>query len=50
MRAKDFKKLVKEVSPENIISGYIEWKYLLTDRQLELVIIKKNKEVRKCRK
>lgn len=44
MRNKDFKKLIKEYSPENIIYKHISWNIYLTDKQLDKVIKIKNKK------
>ena len=44
MRIKDFKKLLREDKPKHIIFLYTIEKAKLTDRQLQLVIDKKNKE------
>lgn len=44
MRNKDFNKLLKEDSPENIIYKHISWKIYLTNKQLDKVIEIKNKK------
>lgn len=38
MRAKEFKKLVKEYSPQTILTKYMKLEIYLNDRQLDQVI------------
>lgn len=42
MKTKDFKKLLKEKTPKEIIGMHINWKIFLTNRQLDILIEKKN--------
>ena len=51
MRIKDFKKILKDKTPEEIIYMHISWKIYLTNNQLEKVLELKNKKGRKsCQK
>lgn len=51
MKTKDFKKLSNEKTPEQIIGMHINWKIFLTNRQLDILIEKKNNRGRRtCQK
>ena len=44
MRIKEFKKIIQEKEPEQIIGLHTHWKIKLTDRQINKVIDLKNKK------
>ena len=51
MKNKDFKKLSSEKTPEEIIGMHISWKIFLTNKQLDILIEKKNNRGRRvCQK